>query len=151
MGELWTIRPEVLSDPPSITHNASTELRKLDLVLELTQRLKEEGMNLAECEKLRKTIAGKANHVERIRQELASLDERRMILVKDERNTAKWIRLLEERQAELVQDQDFVFSERVPTQHLWDELRHTEDATCGDASRNTGPRSATSMDLQAQI
>ncbi|RYP53370.1 hypothetical protein DL768_001615 [Monosporascus sp. mg162] len=137
---IFTIKPEALSYPPDVTIDATVELQKSDLTLELVRILKEKGQNDVEKEELSQKAKGKRNRLEQIKREremvedeLRELEERRRKLeerkgklVEEESNGAKEIHLLSEKQADVRGRQDHASKRWLDARKRWDELWHIE-------------------------
>ncbi len=136
----FIIRSERLPNPPDVTLDATAELRKLDIALELVGRLGEGDTSSAEFDEVTKMLEETTGHVKQIRQErqaleqeLASFEEKRRKLAQKEKNSIQKMRQLKERQIELVIGPGSPPSDnRIPTQHLWNELRHARDVSCDE-------------------
>ncbi|RYO86962.1 hypothetical protein DL764_008929 [Monosporascus ibericus] len=133
---MFTIKPEALSCPPDVTIDATVELQKSDVTLELAKILEEKGQNDVKEEELNKRAKGKRNRLEQIKREremvedeLRKLEERRRKLVEEEGNRAEEIHYLSERQAEVRGKQEYVFKRWSHARKRWDELWHIE---CGE-------------------
>ncbi|RYP14268.1 hypothetical protein DL765_006497 [Monosporascus sp. GIB2] len=139
---MFIIRPEAMPHPPDITIDATVELQKLDLTLELVRLLEENGQNNAKKDELSQRANGKRNRLEQIKREremvedeLRKLEERRKKLVEEEGNVAEEIRHLSERQAEVRERQEHASKRWLDARKQWGELWHVE---CGEDGYELG-------------
>ncbi|KAI3327358.1 hypothetical protein HD806DRAFT_391073 [Xylariaceae sp. AK1471] len=124
-----TIKPETLPHPPDVTVDATVELRKLDLILELAQVLEEKEQCDATTEELDQKAKGESNWLEEIKREremvedeLKRLKEKRRSLAEEENNRAQKIRHLTERQANIREKQEHSSKRLSNAQKRWHEL-----------------------------
>ena len=139
---MFIIKPEALSYPPDVTVDATVELQKSDLTLELVRILEEKGKNDAREEELSQKAKGKRNRLEQIKierqmveDELKKLEERRRKLAEEEGNGAKEIHYLSETQAEVRRRQEHTFKRWAYARKQWDGLWHIE---CGEDGYESG-------------
>ncbi|RYO95181.1 hypothetical protein DL764_007729 [Monosporascus ibericus] len=124
-----TIKPGALPYPPDDTVDATVELQKLDLKLELVGVLEEKGRSDAEEEELNQRTKVTNNRLEWVKREretvedeLKKLEERRKMLVEEESNGAQEIRYLSKRQAEIKEQQERTSKRWSHARTRWDEL-----------------------------
>ncbi|RYP43385.1 hypothetical protein DL770_011690 [Monosporascus sp. CRB-9-2] len=130
---MFAIKPEALPYPPDVTVDATIELQKSDLMLELVETLEEIGRSDAEEEELNQRAKCKSNRLEWVKREremvedeLKNLEERRRMLVEEESNRAQEIRHLSERQAEIKENQERAFKRWSHARTRWEELWHID-------------------------
>ncbi|RYP81635.1 hypothetical protein DL770_005843 [Monosporascus sp. CRB-9-2] len=133
---MFIIRPEAMPHPPDVTIDATVELQKADLTLELVRILEEKGQNDVKEIALRQRAKGKRNRLEQIKteremveDELRKLEERRKKLVEEEGNAAEEIYHLSERQADVRGRQEHTFRRWLYARRWWDMLWYIE---CGE-------------------
>jgi ankyrin repeat protein len=124
-----TIRPEAVPRPPDYTIDATAELQKLDLMLELEQILEEAGRAEAEEDEAIQRVEEKKIFLEQMKREREmiedeqrKLEEKKIILVETERNEVQEMRQLNERQVGAKERQEHTHRRRLSAQKRCNEL-----------------------------
>ncbi|RYP49226.1 hypothetical protein DL769_011102 [Monosporascus sp. CRB-8-3] len=130
---IFIIRPEAMPHPPDVTIDATVELQKSDLTLELVRILEAKGHYNAMEEELNQRAKGERNRLKQLKREremvedeLRKLEERRRKLVEEEGNGVEEIHDLNERQAEVMGRQEHAFKRWFRARRRWDELWHID-------------------------
>ncbi|RYP42809.1 hypothetical protein DL768_010207 [Monosporascus sp. mg162] len=130
---MFNIKPEALPNPPDVTVDATVELQKSDLILELVEIVEKKGRSDVEEEELNRRAKDTSNRLEWVKRkretvedELKKLEERRRMLVEEESNGAQEIRRLSERQAKIKEEQELAFKRWSYARTRWDELWHID-------------------------
>ncbi|KAI1161983.1 hypothetical protein F5B18DRAFT_625984 [Nemania serpens] len=131
---IFTIEVVLVSHPPSVTVDATVELQKLELMLEVSQILKEQKQNKAVKLELREKAKVQGGQLQRIKREreiledgLRQLREKMRILAEEEDNAAQEICHLNEEQIKIKERQEHMSKE---WPHVWkrlDELYHLDE------------------------
>jgi ankyrin repeat protein len=123
------LRPDVTSNPPEISSNATLELQKLDLRLEFAKTIEEEWQAGAESRELeQKAEEGSTlldqvkRELEVVEDELRKLAERRRLLIECRENGAQERVQVNERQREIKKRQEDIFKRQLYTQQRWKEI-----------------------------
>jgi ankyrin repeat protein len=127
--QIILIRPDVTSNPPEITSNATLELQKLDLRLEFAKTMEEEWQADTESRELEQKVEEGSTRLDQVKielemveDELRKLTERRRLLIECRENGAQERARVNQRQTEIKKRQEDIFKRQLYTQQRWKEI-----------------------------
>ncbi|KAI1112920.1 hypothetical protein F5Y14DRAFT_463023 [Nemania sp. NC0429] len=116
---IFTIKPETIPHPPSITVNATAELKKSELIPEIVQMIRKKERNRADARDKRIQLERAESKQQRIEEELRMIEETKIMLMEEKNNAARDIYHLKEEQIIIEETRDQISNQ---WSDVWERL-----------------------------